>query len=133
MNNTVTRPQGNAAAGLDKIRQGMLGVDVHRFGIGGGVAERLHDEIGSESQTCQVLEFVTGHRASCVLAAYSSHLGLTVASGSYPIDTTGASHHFLRQGVTLIRFLADNRRTEYCRGFQSHVFPRSLRKTTSDD
>jgi hypothetical protein len=34
---------------LDKVRQGVLGRDIHRLGISSGVAEGLHHQVGAEA------------------------------------------------------------------------------------
>ena len=46
MNNAVAGTQGDAAAGLHEVGQGVLGVNIHRFWIGGGVTKGLHHQVG---------------------------------------------------------------------------------------
>ena len=79
-------------------------LDVHRLGIGGGVAERLHDQVGGEAQAGQVLQLVAGHGAGGVLGAHGGHLGLAIGAGPHALafgQAAGAAHHLLGQGVAL--------------------------------
>ena len=43
---------------LHELRKRLLGLDVDGLGVGGGMAERLQDQIGTESEAGQVLELV---------------------------------------------------------------------------
>ena len=67
VDDAVARPQRHAGAAGDEVGQGVVGLHVHRLGIGGGVAERLHDQIGGEAQAGQILQLVAGHRTGGVL------------------------------------------------------------------
>jgi len=46
VDDAVARMQRNAATRRDKARQGAVGLDVNKLGIGRGMAEGLHDESG---------------------------------------------------------------------------------------
>jgi hypothetical protein len=80
VDDAVARTQGHAAAVHDEVRQGVVGLHVHRLGIGGGVAEGLHDQAGGEAEAGQILQFVTGHRAGGVLGADGGHLRFAVGA-----------------------------------------------------
>src|SRR5690606_9867475 len=67
VDDTVTRTQGNATAGHNKVGQGMLGFNIHWLGVGSGVTERLHGQVGGEAKAGQVFQFVASHRTSGVL------------------------------------------------------------------
>ena len=101
MNDAVAGVQGDAAAAGHEARQFLVGEHVHRLGIGGGVAERLHHQVRRETQAGQVLELVPGHRPGGVLGAHGGHVGLAVGSGAHARDAAGAADHFLGQGVAL--------------------------------
>ena len=108
MDDAVARTQGDAAAGGDERRQGAVGLDVDELGIGGGVAEGLHDEIRRETEAGEVFEFVAGHRAGGVLTADGGHFGFAVGAGTdaglLSFDygqATGATDHLLGEGVAL--------------------------------
>ena len=109
MDDAVARPQGNPAPGLEETRQGMLGLDIDRLGIGRGVAERLHHQVRRKSQACQILKLVPGHRTGGVLAANGGHVGFAVAARANAFDAASPADHFLRQGKALVRFLPYNR------------------------
>ncbi|RJR93348.1 hypothetical protein CTB90_04277 [Dickeya solani] len=97
VDHAVARTQRHPAAVHDEIRQGVVGVDVHRLRIGGGVAEGLHHQIGGEAQTGQVFQFVTGHRTGGVLRPDRRHLRLAVGAGANAGDAAGTADHLLRQ------------------------------------
>ena len=73
----------------------MLGVDVHGLGIGRGVTERLHGQVGREAQASQVLQFIASHGAGGVLGTYSGHLGFAVGAGADAVSTAGLADHLL--------------------------------------
>ena len=63
----------------------VVGLDVHRLRIGGGVAERLHDQVGGETEAGQeLLQLVAGHRAGGVLRAHRGHLRLAIGARRTP-------------------------------------------------
>src|SRR5690606_32645892 len=102
VDNAVAGAQGNAAAVANKVGQGVLGVHVYGFGVGGGVAEGLHHQIRLEAQAGQVFEFVAGHGPGGVLGADGGHLGFAVGAGANAGHAAGFTHHFLRQGEALV-------------------------------
>ena len=55
VDDAVSGSQGDASPGHDEVRQRVLGIDVDRFGVGRGVAKRLHRQVRREAQTGQVL------------------------------------------------------------------------------
>jgi formylmethanofuran dehydrogenase subunit B len=67
VDHAVARAQRDAAAVADEGGQLAVGLHVHRLGVGGGVAEGLHHQVGAEAQAGQVLQLVAGHRAGGVL------------------------------------------------------------------
>ena len=112
MDNAVARTQGYAAPGHDEVGEAVLGVDIHRLGVGRRVAERLHGQIGGEAEAGQVFQLVTGHGAGGVLAAHGGHFRFAVGAGTNAVDTTGAAYHLLCQGIALAGILGLLRRPE---------------------
>ena len=51
----------HAAARADEVGQLVVHLHVHGLGVGSGVAEGLHHQVGAEAQASQVLQFVAGH------------------------------------------------------------------------
>ena len=133
MNDAIAGPQGDAAAGLHEVRQGVLGVDVHRFRIGGGVTKGLHYQVGRKTQAGEVFQLVPGHGSGSVLATYSSHPRLAVATGSDTLDTAGLAHHLLCQGKSTGGFRGGNGGAEYIGGRQFQRFTSPLGETATDD
>ena len=106
MDDAVSGTQGNAAPGLEKTRQRVLGLDIHRLGIGRRMAEGLHHQVGGKAETGQILQFVPGHRAGGVLAADGGHVRLAIAAWAHAFDAAGPADHLLGEGISLVRFLA---------------------------
>ena len=79
-------------------------LDVGRLGIGRGVTERLHEQVGLEFQASQLLELVGGHRAGRVLGADGGHLRLAGRAGQDALGPAGPPDDLLGVGVTLARF-----------------------------
>ena len=67
VNDAVARLQADAAAVADELRQFVVRLHVNGFGVGRGVAKRLHHQIGAKAQTRQVFQLVAGHGAGGVL------------------------------------------------------------------
>src|SRR5690625_7612109 len=68
------------------------------------MTERLHNQVGRKAQTSQILELITCHWTSGVLAADCRHEWLTVGTWTYALSlwqATGPAHHFLCQGKAL--------------------------------
>ena len=99
VDNPVSGTQGHAAPGHDEVGEGVLGIDVHRLGIGRGVAERLHGQVCRESQAGEVLQFVPGHGTGGVLGADGGHPGFAIGAGAYAGHAAGATDHFLGEGI----------------------------------
>ncbi len=105
VDDAVARTQGNAAAGHDEVRQGVMRGDVDRLRISGCVAERLHDQISREAQASQVFQLVAGHWASGVLGANGGHLRFAIGARTDAFafrQTAGATDHLLCQGKALV-------------------------------
>ncbi len=68
---------------LDEVGQIVLQLDVDRLGVGGGVAETLHHQIGVEAEAGQLLELVAGHGPGGVLGADRGHARLAVGAGAH--------------------------------------------------
>mmetsp|Transcript_2022 Transcript_2022/g.3646 ORF Transcript_2022/g.3646 Transcript_2022/m.3646 type:complete len:202 (-) Transcript_2022:462-1067(-) len=98
VNDSITGPQRDPTSGPNEIGQGVVGNDVHWFGIGRRMAKGLHDQISTESKTGQTAKFITGHGSRGILRANGGHGGLTVLSRHHPVHSTGLAHHFLCQG-----------------------------------
>ena len=106
MDHPIARAQSDATAVGHKGRQLVVHLHVHGFGVGCGVAERLHHQIGAKAQASQVFELVTRHRAGGVLGAHRGHTRLAIRAGAHALafgQTHCASDHFLRQGETGLR------------------------------
>mmetsp|Transcript_118769 Transcript_118769/g.206837 ORF Transcript_118769/g.206837 Transcript_118769/m.206837 type:complete len:342 (-) Transcript_118769:1166-2191(-) len=97
----VPGPQGHTPAGADEVREGRMGVDIHRPGVGGRVAEGLHHEVSAEAEASQVLQLIAGHRPCGVLGADGGHLRLAVGPRADTLHATSLAHHLLAQRVTL--------------------------------
>ena len=102
MNDAVAGAQRNAGAVHHEIRQTVLGFNVHRFRVGRGVAERLHDQVGGEAEAGEVFEFVAGHRAGGVLRADRAHARLAILVRADAVHAAGAPDDFLREGVAAL-------------------------------
>ena len=102
VNNAITGSQRDATTVHDKGGQGVLGFHIDGFWIGRCVTERLHDQVGREAETGQILEFVTGHRPSGILRADRGHPGFTVLSGSHTLHAAGSTHHLLSQSKSFV-------------------------------
>ena len=59
--------QRHSAPVHDEIRQAVVHGHIDRLGISGGMAEGLQHQIGGESQTGQIFQFVAGHGAQWYL------------------------------------------------------------------
>ncbi|KXT23746.1 hypothetical protein AYO32_11500, partial [Streptococcus pneumoniae] len=125
MDHAVARTQRDAAAGADELGQRVVRLDVHGLGLGGGVAERLHHQVGREAQAGQVLELVAGHGAGGVLAADRGHLRFAVgarADAAAFRQAAGAADHLLGQrealaGVGRVLGQAEQRRRRQAQRF----------------
>ena len=101
VDDAVTGPKGHATALGEEVGQFVLGLQIHRLRIGGGVAEALHHQVGGEAQAGQFLHFVPRHRAGGVLGADGGHQRFAAGAGSDACKTAGLAHHLLRQGEAL--------------------------------
>jgi len=104
VDHAVAGAQRHAAAAADEGRQLAVHFGVHRFRVGGRVAERLHHQIGRKTQASEVFEFVARHRAGGVLAADGGHARFAVGAGAHALafgQAHGATDHFLRQRKAL--------------------------------
>ena len=103
VDDAVARAQGDAAAGADEIGQFGVGLEVHRLGVGGGVAEALHHQIGREAQAGQLLHLIAGHRPGGVLGAHGGHQRFAAGAGPHARQAAGLADHLLGQGEALAR------------------------------
>ena len=133
MDNAVTRTQRHTATVHDEVRQGVVGLHIHRLGISGGVTEGLHHQLGREAQTGQILQLITGHGASGILGADCGHLGLTVGARTNAGHATGLAHHLLGQGVTLAGISHRLGTLEDIGEGQTQRFTRLVGETTTHD
>ncbi len=97
VDHSVARTQGDTATVHNEVWQRVVRGDVNRLRIGCGVTERLHDQIGGESQTGQVFQLIAGHRAGSILRTDGGHFRFAVRARTDTFHTTGATDHFLRQ------------------------------------
>ena len=101
VDDAVTGAKGDTAALGKEIRQVLLGLQVHWFGVGGGVAKALHHQVSGKAQAGQLLHFVPRHGPRGVLTANGGHQRLTACAGTDAWKTAGFTHHLLSQGEAL--------------------------------
>ncbi len=136
VDDAVAGAQRDAATGRDERRQFAVRLDVNQLRIGGGVAERLHDEIGREAEAGQILEFVAGHRAGRVLRTDGGHLGLAIGARTDTLafrQAAGAADHLLGQREALAAVDRILRQAEQRALRQAKEFARLGRQATPDD
>ena len=122
MDDAVARAQRNTTARADEVGQLVVHGHVDRLRIGRGMAERLHDQVGAETEAGEILELVAGHRASGVLRSDRGHARLAIGAGTHALplwQATGAPHHFLREAEALAAAGRIFRQAEQGRGRQS--------------
>ena len=129
----VPGTQGHAAPGHDEVGECVLGIDVHRLGIGRSVAERLHGQVCRESQAGEVLQFVPGHGTGGVLGADGGHPGLAIGAGAYAGHAAGATDHFLGEGIAGAGVLGLLGCPEQFALTQPQGFPRPGGQATTDN
>lgn len=97
VDHAVARTQRDTATVHNEVWQRVVRGDVNRLRIGCGVTERLHDQIGGESQTGQVFQLIAGHRAGSILRTDGGHFRFAVRARTDTFHAAGATDHFLRQ------------------------------------
>ncbi len=133
VDHAVARTQRDAAAVHDEVRQRVVRGHVDRFRVRGGMAERLHDQIGGEAEAGQVFQLIAGHRAGGVLRTDGGHLRFAVLARANAGDAAGAADHFLRQREA---FAAGGNRlgdTEHLAVRQAQRFARLGGQAAADD
>ncbi|MND89431.1 hypothetical protein D3C80_814890 [compost metagenome] len=133
VDDTVTRAQAHTAAVHDEVRQGVVGLHVDGLGIGRGVAEGLHGQIGGEAEAGQIFQLVAGHGASGVLGADRGHARLAVGAGANALHAARLAHHLLGQGVTLAGVGHRLRATEHGRERQAQGLAGLVGQAAADD
>mmetsp|Transcript_21943 Transcript_21943/g.54321 ORF Transcript_21943/g.54321 Transcript_21943/m.54321 type:complete len:210 (+) Transcript_21943:1614-2243(+) len=134
MDHAVSRLQAHPPAVADKFGQCVVGHHVHGLGVGGGVAERLHDEIGAEAEAREVLELVAGHGACGVLATHGGHLGLAVgARQDAALHPARLADHLLRQREALDGGGRVHGQAELVRAGQTQALARTGGEPAPDD
>mmetsp|Transcript_58183 Transcript_58183/g.161157 ORF Transcript_58183/g.161157 Transcript_58183/m.161157 type:complete len:626 (+) Transcript_58183:355-2232(+) len=106
VDDSVARAKRDAAAVADEVGERVMGDHIDRLGVGGGVAEGLHHEVGAEAEAGEVLELVARHGAGGVLRADRGHLRLTVHAREHALalrQAARAAHHLLREREALHR------------------------------
>ena len=101
VDDAVAGAQGHSAAVAHEVGQLGVGFEVHRLGIGRGVAEALHHQIGGEAKAGQLLHLIAGHRPGGVLAANAGHQWFAAGARAHTRQSAGSAHHFLRQREAL--------------------------------
>ena len=101
VDDAIARAQGDAAAGANEVGQFGVGFEVHRLGVGGGVAEALHHQIGREAQAGQLLHLIAGHGTGGVLGAHGGHQRFAAGAGPHALQAAGLADHLLGQGEAL--------------------------------
>mmetsp|Transcript_33767 Transcript_33767/g.110422 ORF Transcript_33767/g.110422 Transcript_33767/m.110422 type:complete len:336 (-) Transcript_33767:807-1814(-) len=133
VDDAITRAKGHAATLADEIRERVVRDHVHGLGVGGGVAEGLHDQVRAEAQASKILQLVAGHGAGGVLAADGGHLGLKVHARKNARQTASLGDHLLRQRVARrIRHVAACG-AEDLRRRQAHGLAGPVRDLLADD
>src|SRR5690625_6371109 len=130
MDDAIAWTQGNAAASHDEGGQGVLRINVYRLGVGRGMAEGMHGEVGRKTQTGQIFQLIPGHGAGGILRADGGHLRLAVGAGSNALYTTGFTDHLLSQGVAFTGIFGLLGLTEYIAFAQAQRFAGLDRKST---
>ena len=87
------------------------------------MTERLHGQVGGETQAGQVFQLVPGHGPGGVLGADSGHQGFAVSAGANAVGAAGLAHHLLGQGETLAGVDGDLGCAEQVRGAQAQWLP----------
>ncbi len=101
VDDAVARLQGHAAALDDELRQGLVHLDVGRFRVSCGVAERLHEHRRQELEAGEFFQLVSGHGTGGVLGTDGGHLRLASGTREDAGDAAGLAYHLLRKRVTL--------------------------------
>ena len=136
VDDAISGAQRDTATRGDELGQLVVHLHVHRLGVSGCMAKRLHDEVGAETQAGQVFELVAGHRAGRVLRADRCHLRLAIRAGANALafrQTNRTADHFLRQCKTTAAVHRGLRQAENCRSRQAQRSPRLGRQSTSDN
>mmetsp|Transcript_5991 Transcript_5991/g.15458 ORF Transcript_5991/g.15458 Transcript_5991/m.15458 type:complete len:307 (+) Transcript_5991:1025-1945(+) len=99
VNDAIAGTQRHAAAIADEIGKRVVRHDVNRLGVRRRVAERLHDEVGGETQAREVLQLVARHRPGGILRSHARHARLAVRPRQNALDTARLSNHLLSERV----------------------------------
>mmetsp|Transcript_74548 Transcript_74548/g.180277 ORF Transcript_74548/g.180277 Transcript_74548/m.180277 type:complete len:569 (+) Transcript_74548:375-2081(+) len=135
VDDAVSGAQRHTTAGPDKIGQRVVGNNIHRFWVGGCVAERLHDQVRRKAEAREILELVAGHRARRVLRTHGRHTRLAVLPGAHALHATRPPNHFLSQSVArgCARAWGRLRRTERLRRRKAKRLASTRGEATPDD
>ena len=98
VNDTVTWPERYAPAVMNEIRQRVLGFNIDRLRLRGGVTETLHDKIGREAKTGELFQLIARHRTRGVLRSNGPHAGFTIGPWANTVtltQSTGTAYNFL--------------------------------------
>mmetsp|Transcript_24118 Transcript_24118/g.64701 ORF Transcript_24118/g.64701 Transcript_24118/m.64701 type:complete len:508 (-) Transcript_24118:7-1530(-) len=133
MDDAVAGSERDAATVHDEVGQRVVRVDVDGLGVGGRVAEGLHDEVGGEAEAGEVLELVARHRARRVLRADGRHERLAVLARQHAGLAARLADHLLRERVAGGRgHLAAHRAEGVGRG-EAQRLARARRDGAADD
>ena len=136
VDDAVTWAQGNTAACTHEFRQFVMHLDIHRLRVGGRMTKRLHDQVCTETQTSQILQFVAGHGAGRVLRADAGHPRLTISARTHTLafwQAAGTTDHFLSQREPLARVCRVLRQSKQRACGQTQRLSRLGRKTPTND
>ena len=107
MDDAVARPERNALPLGDETGQESVHLDVGRFGIGRGMTERLHEEVGLEFQAG---EFLQARRRSSGRSCPGNPtvviFGSQAEPGRMPVDPAGPADDLLGERIGLAFFRA---------------------------
>ena len=133
MDNAITGAQCNATTGLYEVWQGVLGVDIDRLRIGGRVTKGLHHKICGEAEASEFFQFVSRHRARCILGTDCGHARFAVGPWSNTSNAAGFTDDLLGKGEAVIGRCARVRAFEGVRNAETQGFARALGQAATND
>lgn len=101
VDDAVSGLERHSAAVYRRIGHGFPTFRVAFFGIGSGMTEGLHKQLGLEAQAGQFLDFLHGHRSGGILRTDGGNFGFADRSRQHPGHVAGPADHLLRQGIAL--------------------------------
>ena len=97
------------------------------------MTEGLHHQIGGETKTGQIFQFVACHGAGSILGADGGHPGFAIATRTDPCHATGAPDYFLRQGEAFTSICDGDRAAKQLGDLKSQGLAGTFRQTAADN